>query len=161
MEDSSTGPKPGELTRFIATGAYSGYAPVAPGTAGSLVGLLLYCIPGMEQWLPLTIASVLLFFAGATAAGTMERIHGKDPRIVVIDEIVGMWISLLLLPKTVGIAILAFLLFRVFDIIKPPPARTVERLEGGFGIMLDDVFAAIYANIGVRIVLAVFPRFLR
>ncbi len=157
MDDSSTGQKPAELTRCIATGVYSGYAPVAPGTAGSLVGLLIYLIPGIEQWLPLSLITVIFFFAGAAAAGRMERIHGKDPSIVVIDEIVGMWISLFLLPKTAGVAILAFFFFRGYDIIKPPPARMVERIEGGFGIMLDDVFAAIYANISVRIVLAIFP----
>ncbi len=162
MDDSSTGQKPAEqpspLARFIATGAYSGYAPVAPGTAGSLVGLLLYLIPGFEKPLSLGVAIVVFFFVGAAAAGRLERIHGKDPSIVVIDEVVGMWIALFLLPKSAAACLLAFFLFRLYDIIKPPPARSVERFEGGFGIMLDDVFAAFYANVSVWVLLALFHR---
>jgi len=76
----------------------------------------------------------------------------------VIDEIVGMWISLLLLPKTVWMVLLSFLFFRAFDIFKPPPARRLERYRHGWGIMLDDVAAAVYANAAARLVLLLFPR---
>ncbi len=83
----------------------------------------------------------------------MEKQFGDDPSIVVIDEVVGMWISLLFLPKTLLVATLAFLLFRAHDIVKIPPARQLEAVPNGFGIMLDDVVAGIYANISLRMVL--------
>jgi phosphatidylglycerophosphatase A len=82
----------------------------------------------------------------------MEQIYGKDPSIVVIDEVVGMWIALLFLPKTIYAAALSFLWFRIYDIIKPPPARQLDAKSGGFAIMLDDVVAAIYANATVWII---------
>lgn len=144
-------------SRFIATGCYSGYSPVAPGTAGSIVGLLAYAIPGMERTLILAVASLVVFIIGVMTSGEMEKIHGEDPSIVVIDEIVGMWISLLFLPKGILIAILAFLFFRVYDIFKPPPARQAERIPRGYGIMLDDVVAGIYANVSVQLIVFIIP----
>ena len=86
----------------------------------------------------------------------MEKRLGEDPQIVVIDEIVGMWISLIILPKTIWIVLLAFFFFRVYDTIKPPPARSLEHLKHGLGIMLDDVAAGVYANISVRVILVLF-----
>ncbi|MFI5252095.1 MAG: phosphatidylglycerophosphatase A [Bacteroidota bacterium] len=145
------------ISQFFATGFYSGYSPVASGTAGSLVGLLLYAIPGMEQLAVLSIATIITFALGVFTSGEMEKIHGDDPSIVVIDEIVGMWISLLFLPKGWIIAVFAFIFFRIYDIIKPPPARQVEHISGGWGIMLDDVFAGMYANISVQIIHFIFP----
>ena len=166
------------LANFIATGFYSGYFPVASGTAGSLVGLGLYMIPGMERIEILSIAIIAGFFAGvftsarvaaavgdqrsASAAFSKDLLqqghaHAPDPSIVVIDEIVGMWISLAFLPKTYGVLIAAFLLFRIFDIVKLPPARQLERIPDGWGIMLDDVAAGVYANIAVRVIGLVIP----
>ncbi len=156
MADSSAreaeAPVPSFLTRFLATGAYSGYSPVASGTAGSLVGLLVYLIPGCETTWILGALIVIFFILGVITSSQMEKIHGKDPSIVVIDEVVGMWISLLLFPKTVAIICLAFFLFRLYDIIKPPPARQLDTLHGGLWIMADDVVAAVYANVTVRII---------
>ena len=138
------------LTRFIATGLFSGYSPVVPGTAGSIVGLLLTLIPGMEQTVILATSVVIVLIIGAATSAQMEKRFGEDPPIVVIDEIVGMWISLLFLPRTLWVSILAFFLFRLYDIIKPFPARQLERVENGWGVMLDDVAAGIYANISVQ-----------
>jgi phosphatidylglycerophosphatase A len=76
---------------------------------------------------------------------------GNDPGIIVIDEIIGMLIALLFIPKTTFFLITAFILFRIFDIAKPYPARTMEKLHGGWGIVLDDVVAGIYANIVIQI----------
>jgi len=143
--------------RFIATGFLSGYSPVAPGTAGSLVGLALYLIPGFEAPSLLGAAIAAAFCIGVYTAAQMERELGEDPPVVVIDEVVGMWISLLFLPKTVWIAGLSFLFFRGFDIVKPPPARRLEALQHGWGIMLDDVAAAVYANAAVRLVMLLLP----
>lgn len=144
------------LHLFFATGFYSGYSPFAPGTAGSLVGIFIYLIPGIEQPIILISLSILFFIIGIVTSSHLEKKLGDDPSIVVIDEIVGMWVSLLFLPKQLAVYIGAFLLFRLFDIVKPPPARQVEHLNGGWGIMLDDVFAGIYANIIMQIVLIVF-----
>jgi phosphatidylglycerophosphatase A len=164
MDDTSVPQNPSNsppsvpfLTRFIATGMFSGYSPFAPGTAGSIVGLLLYLIPGMEQPLVLSIAIVLTFIIGTRTSAVMEKHFGEDPSIVVIDEVVGMWISLLFLPRGLMIGIAAFFFFRLYDIIKPPPARQLERLKNGWGVMMDDVAAGIYANATVWIIRFVFP----
>jgi phosphatidylglycerophosphatase A len=144
------------IHKFFATGFYSGFSPIVPGTAGSLVGLLIYLIPGVENIYVLGPLSILFFFIGIFTSSRLEKQLGEDPSIVVIDEIVGMWISLFFLPKNPAIYIGAFVLFRVFDIVKPSPARQVERYKGGWGIMLDDVFAGIYANIVMQIILLIF-----
>jgi phosphatidylglycerophosphatase A len=145
------------IPRFIATGFFSGYSPVVPGTAGSLAGLALYAIPGFEAPIIFLVATVAAFFIGTYASARMEHCYGDDPSIVVVDEIVGMWISLFFLPKSIVIATLAFLAFRFYDIVKPPPARQMENIPGGWGIMLDDVFAGIYANVSIRVILFIFP----
>ncbi len=94
---------------------------------------------------------------GVYTSHQMEKKFGNDPSIVVIDEIVGMWISLFMLPKNILVGTMAFLLFRVYDIIKPPPARKLEHQNKGWGIMLDDVAAGIYANVTMRILILLFP----
>ena len=157
-QSQSNSPSVSFLTKVIATGLFSGYVPIAPGTAGSFVGLLLYMIPGMESSLILGIVTAVIFFAGIVTSKQMEKAFGEDPPIVVIDEVVGMWISLLFLPKGIWIAPLAFLFFRIFDIFKPPPARQLERLKNGWGIMLDDVVAGVYANVAVQIILYFIPK---
>lgn len=179
MQPSDKGSDPREGTgqaslpaRAIATGLFSGYIPGASGTAGSLVGLLIYWLPGVHDgpWLPVLIALGLA--AGAPAANAVARAtghklsklaarsketfqadssHGPDPSIVVIDEIVGMWIALLFLPASLTVSLAAFIAFRFFDVVKPEPARYLERLPGGWGIMLDDVAAGIYANLACRL----------
>jgi phosphatidylglycerophosphatase A len=143
------------IHKFLATGFYSGFSPIVPGTAGSLVGLLIYLIPGVEYIFILGPLTILFFFIGIFTSARVEKQIGEDPSIVVIDEIVGMWISLFFLPKKFAIYLGAFVLFRIFDIIKPSPARQVERYKGGWGIMLDDVFAGIYANIVMQIILII------
>jgi len=146
------------FARFIATGFYSGYSPVASGTAGSAVGVLIYAIPQFQSQLVLCAASAAGLVIGAYVSGIMERSFGEDPSIVVIDEIVGMWISLLFLPSTIAVVLAAFLFFRAFDIIKPPPARQLERLKGGWGVMLDDAAAGVYANLAVQLLCFLFPQ---
>lgn len=143
---------------ILATGFGSGYAPIAPGTAGSLVGLLLFW--PMAGFAPHWIlsATVLVFFLGVAAATRVARGVGlEDPGIVVVDEIVGMWISLLFVPFTPACIACAFVLFRAMDVVKPYPARDFERLPGGWGIMADDVMAGIYANLALRVALLVWP----
>ncbi|MEW6299335.1 MAG: phosphatidylglycerophosphatase A [Thermodesulfobacteriota bacterium] len=140
---------------FFATGAYSGYAPVAPGTAGSLAALPLALLFA-QLWFvsPLLQAGLLaLAVVGACwVAGRADRYLGvHDSGKVVIDEIVGILTATALLDLTLGRLAVAFFLFRLFDILKPPPARYFdERVPGGAGVVLDDVWAGIYTNLIVR-----------
>jgi len=139
--------RPNLLDKAISTGLGSGFSPIAPGTAGSLIGAAVYLIPGFEKYYVIVPAIILFFFWGSRAAGKMERAYGHDPSRVVIDEIVGMWISLLLLPRTLVVTALSFVVFRVLDIVKPFPANYFDRKSGGTSIMLDDVVCGIYTNV--------------
>ena len=144
--------------KLVATGFGSGYSPVAPGTAGSLVGLLLFLPLAGRAW-PIQLAAVVaVTILGVLAGGRLATTLGrKDPGVVVVDEVAGQWITFLALPMTPVIAVAGFLLFRAMDIWKPWPARALERLPGGLGIMADDVAAGIYAHLLLRLGLAVWP----
>lgn len=148
------------LSTVLATGFGSGYSRITPGTMGSLAGLVLYLIPWFADPLPFAAAIVIVFFLGVWTADQLERRLGEDPQVVVVDEIVGVWISLFLVPRSVIPVAVAFVLFRVFDTFKPFPARRLESLRHGLGIMLDDVAAGLYANVATQIALYAFP-FLR
>jgi len=142
------------LLKALGTGFFSGYFPVASGTFGSLIAVLIYWfIPGMNTWYVLLAVCVLAFIPGTIAAERLEKEHGADPSIVVIDEFIGMWIALLGLPRELLPVVLGFFAFRFFDIAKVAPANYFDRRRGGLGIMLDDVVAGIYANLLVRLVL--------
>ena len=146
------------VARLVATGFFSGYSRFAPGTAGTAVGLLLF-VPLSWASLPAQIGiCVGLFFVGVFAAGQVARRVGlEDPGIVVVDEVLGMWLSIVGLPFTPVVALLGFLLFRVLDIVKPYPADALEHLPRGWGIMADDVAAGLYANLLLRVFLLVWP----
>ena len=136
------------LVNALATVGGLGYAPIAPGTAGSLAGLVL------GVWGPRAPASALLgwsvlgFLLGVTVSTAAERLIGThDPSAVVIDEAWAMWVILLASPSVVSSGVgaaVAFVLFRAFDVVKPPPLRWMSRAPGGWGIMLDDLGAAAY-----------------
>ena len=143
---------------LVATGLGSGFSPVAPGTAGSLVGLALFVPLAHRPWPVQLGAAVAVTLVGALAGGRLATLVGrKDPGLVVVDEVAGQWITLLALPLTPIVALSGFLLFRAMDIVKPWPARDLERLPGGWGIMADDVAAGIYAHLLLRLGLAVWP----
>jgi phosphatidylglycerophosphatase A len=146
------------LARVVATAFGSGYSPFAPGTAGSAVGLLLFWPMAGWRWPWQAGACLALLLVGALAATRVaERVGSKDPGIVVVDEVLGQWVTLLALPLTPATAVLGFLLFRAMDIVKPWPARDLERLPGGWGIMADDVAAGVYAHLALRVGLLVWP----
>ncbi|HMG32427.1 MAG TPA: phosphatidylglycerophosphatase A [Blastocatellia bacterium] len=142
----------------VATGAGAGLIPFAPGTFGSLEGVALFLVFGYLYdrlgitWptpLPLLgIVNILVFVLGVWAANRLCRIKSQnDPRQAVVDEISGQLISvwpLAATPSASGV-VLAFILFRVFDILKPYPIRKLERLPGGLGVMADDVLAGGFA----------------
>ncbi len=121
-----------------------GYSPVAPGTAGSLVALIaLWLIPFSRSGLVITLMAVTAL--GIWAGSRVERVFGaKDPGVIVIDEVAGMLVSVLFLPRTIVVLATAFLLFRLFDIWKPFPARESQVFSGGLGVMLDDLIAGAY-----------------
>ncbi len=150
-------PRPSLLVRAVGSGLGSGYAPVASGTVASALAALIYLIPGCERPAVLLPLIAITFAVGVPLATVMERHYGHDPAEVTIDEMVGMWISFLFLPKTLPVIASAFLLFRVSDIVKPYPARVFDRMSGGFGIMMDDVVAAIYANAVLQVLLLIDP----
>ncbi|MBI2832846.1 MAG: phosphatidylglycerophosphatase A [Acidobacteria bacterium] len=141
---------------FIATAGYSGYAPVAPGTVGSAAGILVWVVT--RPWASSTFDDLVLI-AILTAVGiwsaTIAERHfgGTDPGPIVIDEVVGMLITLLSVPVGWPAAVTGFFVFRAFDIIKPFPAGRLERLHGGSGVMADDMMAAVYANLTMRAIL--------
>lgn len=144
---------------WIATFLGTGFAPVAPGTFGSLWGLGLTVaighLPTPQPWksLLLGLAALALCAVGVGAATEAEKFFGrKDPGQVVIDEVVGQAIVFLTLPGASWPWLLAgFVLFRALDIVKPFPARRLERLSGGWGIMLDDVMAGVYGLIALTL----------
>ena len=133
---------------FISQGAYAGRFPVAPGTVGTVVGVFLYL--GMKGLPPGQYLAVCVFviLVGMWAAGRAEIILGrKDSPSIVIDEIAGFLTAMFMVPSGWIFIVTGFLLFRVFDILKPWPLRRLEALHGGPGVMLDDVGAGIYANV--------------
>lgn len=152
------------LAIVLATAGYAGYFPFAPGTVGSAVGLVLFAV---VRWLgirsgrgPLLEAAliVILSVAGIWAAHEAERHFGRtDPGYVVIDEVAGMLVTLFAVPVSWPGAVVAFLVFRVYDIIKPFGARQCERLPGGYGVMTDDLVAGVYGNLTMRLLVWLLP----
>jgi phosphatidylglycerophosphatase A len=147
--------EPSFLVKAFASGLFSGYSPVASGTAGSLVGLAIYFIPGFEQPYYIMSASVVVFLVGIKAADIMELRYGHDPAEVTIDEVLGMWFSLFLLPKSVLVAASGFFVFRILDILKPFPAKKFDEAKGGFGIMMDDIVVAFYTNLILQVLFSI------
>jgi phosphatidylglycerophosphatase A len=133
------------LAVLLATVGGVGYAPLAPGTvASALTVLFLWLVPLSRASLLLVVAVVAV--VGTWAAHEAERaLGGKDPGAIVIDEVAGMALSVLMVPLTPGVLVAGFLLFRLFDIVKPYPANTLQRLPGGVGVMIDDLVAGLYA----------------
>ena len=138
---------------ILATGLGCGYAPVAPGTVGSLVGVLFYLVLNSLSifWVNVLFL-VCLFVIGVYVSGLAEKAFQEtDAKAIVIDEIHGMFLTFLLLPKQTYM-VAAFVLFRGFDILKPFPARLVERrMRGGLAIMMDDVVAAGYTILVLQV----------
>jgi phosphatidylglycerophosphatase A len=136
----------------LATALGTGYIPFAPGTFGSLAGLVLWWF--LPRAVAPQLAAIVVIFAAGTWSGSYAERHFNrtDPGPVVLDEVLGMLITLFLNPVGWTGALLGFLLFRVADIVKPYPADRLEALHGGFGIMADDAMAAVYSNLALRLI---------
>lgn len=142
-----------KIKEFFLTGFYSGCSPVAPGTMGTLVAMALYtlenilfgdCCQSLLYFVNLLFVLIIIYPAIKLGDEAEKFYNTKDPQQVVLDEMLGYWIGVLFIPFSISNALLAFFLFRGFDIIKPFPAGRLESLSGGLGIMVDDIIAGLY-----------------
>ncbi len=144
--------KDARLSDWIATVGKVGTLPFAPGTWGSLVALIAWFL--IHDWLTphlFIVVTIIIFIVGVITSTIVEKNSSShDPSRVVIDEWVGQWVALAYLPKTIGFGIAGFLLFRLFDIWKPWPIRKLDEIPNGWGIMLDDVGAGLFALIIIQ-----------
>ncbi len=140
------------IIRFLATGFFVGYSPFAPGTMGTLVAFLLYAI--LPTTVPFYWMLILCLIIGGTIISQRaENIIGEvDSPKIVIDEICGYFIAMAFLPKTLGLMIVGFVIYRLLDVIKIYPMKKLEMLAGGLGIMLDDICAGIITNLILHII---------
>jgi phosphatidylglycerophosphatase A len=154
------------LVNLIGSGLFTGHIPFASGTFGSMVGLAVYLLNGNSEYYVLAPLIAVFFCVGIFVSEIMRKRYGEDPPQVVIDEIVGQWITYLvgslffdfffkaksfdpafMLTSKVAFGVIGFLIFRFFDIVKLQPAKYFDERDSGFGIMMDDVIAGIYAGI--------------
>ncbi|MCX7785457.1 MAG: phosphatidylglycerophosphatase A [candidate division WOR-3 bacterium] len=152
------------LCIIIGTVFFSGYFPIAPATFSSLLSVFLVILLSKKiQIYVLVMMGIIIL--GSLIAGKLEKIWSKDARRITIDECAGIMVTYFYLPGIINdtkhinwlLLAIGFVLFRVFDIVKPLYIKTSERITGGFGIMLDDVISGIYSNIILRIILLIFP----
>ncbi len=149
------------LAKIIATAFGAGFSPFAPGTMGALVGILIWWLlhfpfinfTGSYFFPFMVVMIIIVFLVGVWSSNVMEPEWGHDPGKIVVDEVIGQWIALLWIPFTITNFILAFALFRFFDILKPLFIKKMEALPSGWGVMADDVLAGVYANILLHFVL--------
>ncbi len=146
-----------DIVVFLATGCFTGFLPKMPGTWGTFAAIPLVILSHRLTSITQPVVAVVFVTFAAYIAGRAEILfEDRDARPIVIDEMVGFLITLLWLPLNFLTLCLGFFLFRLFDIVKPPPISTVEkRLHGGWGIVLDDVLAGVFANVTLRLLLIV------
>jgi len=148
-----------KLSVFFSSLLGTGFFPVAPGTAGTIVAACVYWLLP-ESWFS-SFPANLLFLSGVCSVSLVsvpiisraEKILGHDSGIIVMDEFLGFMLAVAFLPKTFLVLILTFVLFRVFDIFKPEPVNLLQKLPQGWGVLADDLMAGIYTNLAVRIIL--------
>jgi len=153
-----------KIIKIIATLFYTGYFPFAPGTIGTLFAVGVYLLIPEAFIIKLSIALpslIILSLLGVYITGSAEKSMSKDDRRIVLDEFVGFFFGLIFLPKNFVLIIVAFILFRVFDIFKPEPIFRLQKLKSGWGIMSDDIVAGIYTNICLQIIIRLFPAILK
>jgi len=154
-----------DIYTILSTVLGIGFIPVMPGTFGTLAAALVYLsIP--EAWLNyfpyvwyFIVAIIALYFAGVYLTGKAERKLGHDAGSIILDEFAAYFICVLFLPKSYLMAVYTFALFRVFDIAKPQPIRLSQKLKGGWGVMTDDVLAAVLTNLFMQAMIRIYPKF--
>jgi len=147
------------LEKLLGSGFYTGFIPFASGTFASAAALAIYFIPGFEQSYIIIPLTIVFFVLGIPIGTKFEKVYGKDPSECTMDEIAGMWMSLLFIPKTIFYAVISFFIWRFFDIIKPYPAKNMEKINGGLGIMIDDFVAALYSLVTIHLLIFLINRF--
>lgn len=145
------------LLKILGSGFLVGYLPLAPATFGSALAAAIYWFLLPSN--PLILLSIVgaLFLFGTWVSGKLVEVWGEDARRIVIDEICGMFLTMALIPKSLWLLVVGFLLFRLFDIWKPFPIRSSQKLKKGFGVMVDDILAAVYANLVLQLIVFFFP----
>ena len=151
------------LRNLLVSILFIGYSPIAPGTLASAIAAIIYYfflpeLSALENLLLLLIILIisLLFIPLIKSA---EQDWGNDSHKIVIDEVIGYFVAILFLPHSLMIAICTFVLFRTFDIAKPPPIYQIQSLPHGWGVIADDILAGIYTNIVLQILLMLYPGF--
>lgn len=142
-----------KLGRLLASSLGVGFIPILPGTLASVVGLVLYLFVRVSLFSYLTTLFVLFGVGVISSRSALQTTEEKDPSWIVIDEVLGMMISLFQVPPKIPFLVLGFVLFRLFDSVKFPPVNRLEELKGEWGILLDDVGAGVYANLVLQIIL--------
>lgn len=143
------------IVNFFATGTYTGYSPIMPGTVGTLWGVVIAYFtsstPPLVQGLVVATVLILSVYLSSAASRNSEK---KDPSYIVCDEVAGVLVAFFLIPFNTLNVIIVFLLFRFFDILKPWPVGTADRkIEGGLGIVADDAIAGVYANVITHVII--------
>ena len=150
------------IFEFLVTGCYSGYSPIASGTAGTVVAIPLYLImshlPFFQYLLVILISLVPVALLCLWGEKYFEK---EDPSEVVIDEVVGYLVTMIALPVNIFNIVAGFFVFRFFDIVKPPPAYEIQKLPHGWGVLIDDVVAGIYANLSMWIIYSSYKLLIR
>lgn len=139
------------VEKIIGSGFYTGFIPKASGTFASALAFVIFLIPGFENPTFLMLLISMSIVIGVKIADKFESEYGKDPHQFTLDEFIGSWITLLFIPKKIWFLIPAFILWRLFDIYKPFPAKNVELIKGGWGVILDDVVSGIYSFIIIQL----------
>ncbi|MDA3899172.1 MAG: phosphatidylglycerophosphatase A [Spirochaetes bacterium] len=148
------------VMHFLYTGFYTGYMPFAPGTFGTLLACAIYCslyLTFGDNVRFINMGLVLLAAYPAVMLGNQAEKYfdSKDPQVVVLDEMMGYWIAVFFFPFSIRLVIIAFVLFRFFDIVKPWPINGLQQLKGGLGIMIDDYLAGLFSNAIIWILIAI------
>jgi phosphatidylglycerophosphatase A len=145
-----------QIKKIIGSGLYTGFFPKVPGTFASLIALFFYLIPGFENPFFLISAIIISTLIGIPIGTYFEKTYGKDPKYFTLDEFIGTWISLLFIPKVYYFIIPTFIIWRILDILKPYPANISENLNGGIGIILDDIISGMYSLLIMHIFITIF-----
>ena len=167
MTESTNNPIRHDIHTVLSTLFGIGFIPFMPGTFGTLTAAVVYLglpsdwfnsFPGVFY---LITGVMILFFFGVFISGKAEKKLGHDAGCIIIDEFAGYLLCVLFLPKSILMAIYTFVVFRVFDIAKPQPIKLSQKLSGGWGIMVDDVLAAVYTNLFMQLMIRLYPTFFR
>ncbi len=143
-----------KIINLLATVFYLGYSPIAPGSLGTLMGLIIYVLfikpeNAIFYWIFLLVFTVFSIVICDKAETISKQ---KDPHHIILDEVCGFLFCMFLLPKRLLLIIIGFILFRVFDIVKNPPVNKIEKIQGGIGIVLDDIYAGLVTNVILHII---------